>query len=160
MRGLIAVAVMVPFLLGACAQGPFSGSSTGEKQTGLLGGAAAGESAGSQAGSGAGEVIATGPGALAGALLGSEVGRSLDRADQAQLSAAFDKATTARIGQSVNWNNPESGNRGAVTPVREGHTNSGRLCREYKATVQVDGRSEEGIGTACQNPDGTWQLVS
>ena len=49
---------------------------------------------------------------------------------------------------------------GTVTPSREGRTNDGRYCREYQSSIYVGGKYEQGVGTACRNPDGTWQIVS
>lgn len=36
----------------------------------------------------------------------------------------------------------------------------GRYCREYQATVTVDGQPQPSHGTACQDPDGTWRIVN
>jgi hypothetical protein len=33
-------------------------------------------------------------------------------------------------------------------------------CREFTATATVDGKPQETIGTACQQPDGRWRIVS
>ena len=155
----IAVAlVAVPLALGACQNGT-SDITTGQA-IGTAGGAAAGGLIGSQIGSGTGNLVATGAGVFIGALLGSHVGKSLDPADRNRAGGAFNQATTAPIGETVEWNNPDSGNRGTVTPVREGRTNDGRLCREYRTTVYVEGQYEEGRGTACRNSDGTWEVVA
>jgi surface antigen len=70
------------------------------------------------------------------------------------------KAHNANVGETIRWNNPESGNYGTVTPVNDGYTPSGRYCREYKQTIYVDGQSETAVGRACQQPDGTWEVVS
>lgn len=37
---------------------------------------------------------------------------------------------------------------------------SGRYCREFQQKVTVGGKTEEAYATACQNPDGTWEVVS
>jgi len=36
----------------------------------------------------------------------------------------------------------------------------GQYCREYQATVRVDGQYQNSYGTACQQPDGTWHVVN
>lgn len=131
----------------------------GPKQTlGGLGGAAAGGLLGSQIGSGSGQMWATGIGVLLGAFAGSEIGASLDRADQAYAEQAAYNAYAAPVGQTVHWANPQSGNSGYVTTTNYGYTNSGAYCREYQQTVTVGGRSQQAYGTACQMPDGTWQI--
>jgi surface antigen len=136
-------------------------SGMGNKQLiGTGGGALLGGLAGSQIGGGSGRLWATGAGVLLGGLLGSEIGSSLDRADQAFAAQANQRAYTAPIGETIRWNNPDSGNYGTITPVRDGRTTSGAHCREYTQTIYVGGRSESGYGTACQQPDGSWRVVS
>lgn len=133
----------------------------GTKQTvGTGAGAVAGGLLGSQVGGGSGRLWATGAGALLGALVGSEIGSSLDRADRMYANKAISRAHEAPIGETVTWNNPESGNRGSYTPVRDGTSTAGRYCREYQQTVYVGGREEQAYGTACQQPDGSWEVVN
>ena len=132
------------------------------KQTvGALGGAALGGFVGSQiGGKGRSQLAVTAAGTLLGAVLGSEIGRSLDDADRQQAYRAQQVASTAPIGQTISWNNPDSGNRGSVTPVRDGtHSASGAYCREYQQTVYIGGQAESGYGTACRQPDGAWEIV-
>ena|SRR5690349_3607733 len=130
------------------------------KQTlGALGGAAAGGLLGSQIGKGTGNAAATGAGVLLGALLGQQIGSALDRSDSLAADDAFDRASAAPVGETNRWNNPDTGRYGTVTPVREGQTDTGRVCREYETTIQVDGRPRTGTGTACRNRDGTWEIV-
>src|SRR5215471_20055041 len=33
-------------------------------------------------------------------------------------------------------------------------------CREFQTTIVVDGHPQDAHGTACQQPDGTWQVVN
>ncbi len=132
------------------------------KQTGgaILGGIAGGV-LGSQIGGGTGRTVAIIGGTLLGGLLGSEIGKSLDKADQAYMKTAEQKAYTAPVGQNIAWNNPDSGHYGSVTPTREGRdTVTGGACREYKTAVNVDGRQETATGTACQQSDGSWKVVN
>jgi surface antigen len=132
------------------------------KQTGgaVLGGIAGGV-LGSQIGGGMGRTVAIIGGTVLGGLLGSEIGKSLDNADRAAMKTAEQKAYTAPVGQSIAWNNPDSGHSGAVTPTREGRdTVTGATCREFKSSVNVDGKQEAVTGTACQQADGTWKVVN
>lgn len=135
-------------------------TSNNQKQVGgTFIGAGLGALAGSQVGGGRGQLAAVAIGALAGAMLGNEIGQSLDRADQLHAQQAQQVAFTAPIGQSIQWNNPDSGNYGSFTPTREGtDTRTGSYCREYQTNVTVGGRSEDGYGTACRQPDGSWQI--
>ncbi|NKB57764.1 MAG: glycine zipper 2TM domain-containing protein [Alphaproteobacteria bacterium] len=147
--------VLLAVTLGACQ------TTGGQKQTGgTLLGAGLGALAGSQFGSGRGQLAAVAIGALGGAFLGNSVGKSLDSADRLQAERAARAAQTAPIGQPIEWRNPDSGNYGSVTPVREGNDRAtGAYCREYQKTVTVNGRSEEAYGTACRQPDGSWKIL-
>ncbi|PZQ43847.1 MAG: hypothetical protein DI551_11320 [Micavibrio aeruginosavorus] len=132
----------------------------GNKQ--LIGGgtgAVLGGLAGSQIGGGSGRLWATGAGVLLGALAGSEIGSSLDKADQVYAQQANQRAYSAPVGETIRWNNPDSGNYGTVTPTRTGTTSSGQTCREYQQTIYVGGKQESGYGTACQQADGSWKIV-
>ncbi len=122
-------------------------------------GAVIGGVLGSQVGDGSGRLIATGVGVLLGGLIGTEIGRSLDQADRAYAAQANQRAYEAPVGETISWSNPESGNYGQVTPVRNGTSSTGRYCREFEQTIFVGGRQETAVGTACENPDGTWDIV-
>lgn len=171
MQRLAVLIIAAPLAVAGCQNGYNNGGyygsggggigGMGTKQTvGALGGAVAGGVLGAQIGHGTGRLIATGAGTLLGAFLGSEIGRSLDRADRQYAESAFDRASSAPMGQQITWSNPDSGHYGSVTPVREGQTADGRYCREYETSIYVDGRYEQARGRACRNPDGTWQMVS
>ena len=145
----------IALMTAACAE-----SGYGPKQTvGGLGGAAAGGLIGAQFGSGSGKLAATAAGVLIGALIGSEIGRQLDEADRIRANEAINRAHSAQIGQTITWNNPQSGNYGTVTPTREGTSSTGAYCREFQQTIVVGGKTEQGYGTACRQPDGSWQIV-
>ncbi len=133
---------------------------TGAKQaTGTLLGAAGGALLGSQFGNDSTQPFFTIGGGLLGALLGNEIGQSLDRADQAYAAEAEVQALDAPVGHTVTWNNPKSGNRGSYTATRDGVDNHGRYCREYQMLVMIGNETEEAYGTACMQPDGTWEIV-
>ena len=159
-RRFISALVLTAFLAACAGQngGGYGNSPITKENMGGVGGAVLGGLAGSQVGGGSGRLWATGAGVLLGALVGSNIGRSLDRADQMYAQRAFNQAATAPVGQQITWSNPESGNSGAYVPTRTGRTSNGQTCREFKQTIVIDGRSETGVGTACQNSDGTWQI--
>jgi len=151
---LAAIAIMA--LTAACAQnGQF-----GKKQTiGGLGGAALGGWAGSTIGGGTGKLAATAAGVLIGALIGSEIGRGLDKVDEQKAQQAYTQATTAPVGQTISWSNPDTGNYGSVKPTKEGtKSSSGEYCREFQQTVVIGGKTEEAYGVACRQPDGQWEI--
>jgi len=85
----------------------------------------------------------------------------LDNLNEAQERAheqAQVRATTAPIGETIIWQ--EDGASGAVTATREGTSTAGRYCREFQQKVTIGGRTEEAYGTACLQPDGSWEVVS
>ncbi len=162
---LTAMIVVISFSLSACATGTTENNNpwgTGTKQTiGTVIGAVAGGVAGSKVGKGNGKLWATGAGALLGTFLGSEIGKSLDKADLAYANRAVQQAYEAPLNEKISWNNPDSGNYGSYTPVKEGKdNNTGYTCRQYQQTIVVDGQAETAYGTACQQADGTWTLVN
>jgi surface antigen len=152
----IRIAVVGALFAGAgCAEQGY-----GTKQTvGTLGGAALGGLLGSQFGSGTGKLATTAVGVFIGALAGSEVGKSLDRADRIQANQAINQAHAAPIGETITWNNPQNGHRGTVTPVRDGTSASGQYCREFQQSITVGGKTQQGYGIACRQPDGAWRIV-
>ncbi len=151
----VAAAILIALFAAACSNNQY-----GEKQTvGTLGGAALGGLLGAQFGDGTGQLVATGAGVLIGGLIGSEIGRTMDEQDEMQANQAVTEAHQAPLGETIVWNNPDSGHSGTVTPVRDGSTSSGLYCREFQQTITVSGRTETAYGTACRQPDGTWKIV-
>jgi surface antigen len=142
----IAMAAAASLMLSSCAQNPETGQwdtpfgGMGTKQTiGTATGAVLGGVLGSQVGGGRGEKWAIGAGTLLGAFVGSSIGKSLDQADIAYHQQAVESAYSAPLNKSINWENPESGHSGSVTPVREGRqASTGNLCRQYKQTNHRD----------------------
>lgn len=156
-KKILSLMVMAALSVAACT--PEERASMGTKQTiGGVSGAILGGVVGSKIGKGSGQLVGVGIGTLLGTLVGSEIGKSLDAADRAYADRATQRAYTAPVGETVSWNNPDSGNSGTITPVRDGTSTSGRYCREYTQTIYVGGQKETGTGTACRNPDGTWQI--
>lgn len=164
MKKIIALTTVGMFM-SACAQQGQNGYSTGG--TGLdkellagLAGAAGGAAIGSNIGKGRGKTAAIAIGTLLGAKLGSEVGASLDRADMSYYNKTSQRALeTAQPGQALPWNNPQTGNSGTITPKSYYKTAQGQYCREYQQTITVNGQNSNGYGTACRQPDGSWQIV-
>lgn len=155
------ISVSVLSLLAACQQADGNPDPYVNKtNVGTIAGAALGGIAGHNIGSGSGQVVATIAGTLIGAGLGREIGASLDRADIAYHDQTAQRALeTAQPGQSLPWRNPESGHSGTVTPKTYYQADNGQYCREYSQTITVGGRTERGYGTACRQPDGSWEIV-
>jgi surface antigen len=76
---------------------------------------------------------------------------------QREHEMALYSATSAPLGETIYWRNGDAS--GAITPIQDGTSSSGRYCREFQQDVSIGGRGEELYGTACQNPDGSWEIV-
>lgn len=150
-------------MLAACQQGgpgAFNGGTGFNKQDiGTLGGAIGGGIIGSNVGGGKGKIAGTIGGALIGAFVGSELGKSLDNADRTAMGQTSQRALeTAQPGQALPWKNAQSGNSGSVVAGNY-YQEGGRYCREYTQTINVGGKSEKAYGTACRQPDGSWEVI-
>lgn len=156
-RALLAVTIVAALGLAGC-EG--NNSQLNKESVGTVLGGIGGAVLGAQFGKGTGQLVGVAAGALAGAYLGNQIGSSLDKADKAAMERASQQATTAPIGQTISWRNPDSGNSGTVTPTREGTAASGEYCREFQQTVTVDNKTEKAYGTACRQPDGSWKIVN
>ena len=136
-------------------------SSMGPKETGgAVLGAGAGALLGSTIGGGDGKLIAVAVGTLAGALIGREVGLSLDRSDRLAMerNAQYSLEHT-RTNATTSWQNPDTGNSGSLTPVETYKTQEGKYCREYVQKVVIAGEEQQAYGTACRQPDGSWEIA-
>lgn len=47
----------------------------------------------------------------------------------------------------------------AVNPVSPIYASNNGTCREYQTTIKVGNRTQPAYGTACLQPDGSWQTV-
>lgn len=83
---------------------------------------------------------------------------NLNEAQQREHEAAQVRATSAPIGETIYWK--EGGASGSVTTTREGTSTSGRYCREFQHEVTIGGKKERAYGTACQQQDGSWEIIS
>ena len=120
-------------------------------------GAILGGAAGTQFGKGRGRTVSILGGAVLGAVIGGEVGKSMQASDHAQANRVLETAPT---GQTITWNNPETGRQYEMTPTRTYRTSNNLPCRDYTSWVFVDGFEEQVKGRACRMPDGRWKMMS
>jgi surface antigen len=139
-----------------------TGSGQNENAGAIFGGIT-GAVVGSTFGKGNGMIVGTALGTLAGAMIGSSIGRQMDERDRMIHYRTSQSALEGTPdGQVMAWQNPNNGHRGYVTPT---HTfqkiNNGRTtyCREYQQTVEINGQKQNAYGTACRQPEGSWQVV-
>jgi len=102
------------------------------------------------------KTIGTLAGALIGVVLGKELGRRMDEADVQCTGQALERA---RDGQTVGWDNPDTGQHYNVTPSRTYKQADGRYCRNYDATVKEGSRENRYKETACRNDTGVWERL-
>jgi len=153
--GLIVVIALLP---SSCATMKETYEDNPKAILGSVLGAAAGAGIAAAAGGGAGAIVGAGVG---GALLGGFIGNRLDARDKRMASQAAQRAFEQNhTGQSTAWKNPDSGNSGSVTPTRTYQLANGQYCREYNQTVMIGGQQHQAYGTACRQPDGSWQIQS
>ncbi len=125
---------------------------------GGLAGAALGGLLGSQFGSGSGKTAATIGGVVLGGIAGNQIGKHMTCRDEEYVQeTTYESLET---GETNTWQNQESGNYGEVRPG-ETYTNAqGYECRTFEQEVYVNGQPVQDTGTACKQPDGSWQIVS
>ncbi len=102
-------------------------------------------------------------GLLGGLLGGAEIAVGQPSADpegQAMADTIQYALEYNRTNQSSDWVNPDTGNSGGVVPVKTYEDGGKGPCREFITTIVIGGEEQQGYGTACRQPDGTWELVA
>ncbi|MEL0110248.1 MAG: RT0821/Lpp0805 family surface protein [Rickettsiales bacterium] len=74
-------------------------------------------------------------------------------------STAFRALEEAETGEAVAWGEPGKGAWGSFTPVRDFTGKDGSKCRDYVATINVDGESGQIEESACLMESGDWRSV-
>lgn len=140
------VMVLALLLAAGCARKEHAG--------GVIGGAFGG-ALGSQIGTGVGRAVASAAGALGGSYIGGEIGRAMDEADRQRVHETLERSPT---GESVAWTNPDTGVAYEVTPTHT-YDSQGTPCRKYTTEAWISGEREVVTGTACRQPDGSWEAM-
>ena len=105
-------------------------------------------------------MVLAGIGTGAIAALAQNLGGSYNGPDQGVAAQSVQSALEYnRTNQAQSWVDPDSGVAGTTTPVRTFEGAAGKPCREFFTTIEIGGQAEQGYGTACRQPDGTWQIV-
>ncbi len=125
---------------------PFWGTVLGGITGGVLG---------SHIGRGAGRTAAIVGGAVLGSMVGGSVGRYMDDVDRLYVARTLETVPSGRV---TAWQNPDSRASYEVEPVRTYQRTDGRYCREYQTRALVGGQWQQTYGTACRQPDGSWEL--
>jgi surface antigen len=153
------MALLSVALLAACSQNGGRDGGIKKQEAGTIVGAIGGALVGSNVGKGKGNIAAIAAGTLLGAYLGNELGSTLDRADMAYFDRTTQRTLEAgKNNQTSTWVNPDTGNRGTITPTKTYQASAGVYCREYTQTISVGGQNQQAFGKACRQPDGTWKI--
>ena len=149
-------AVAIVLLLAGCATMQQGIENNPKAVLGSLLGAGAGAGIAALAGGNPAVIIGS---ALAGGLLGGYIGNRLDTRDKAMAAEAAQRAFDNNpTGQASVWNNPDSGHSGSVTPTKTYQLATGQYCRMYTQTINIGNEPQQTYGTACRQPDGSWQI--
>lgn len=75
-------------------------------------------------------------------------------------AAATDALARGAKGNSVPWQNPQTGVGGNITPLASSYSEDGLPCRDFLASY-VSGASQGWLqGAACRSAGGEWQVKS
>lgn len=97
---------------------------------------------------------------LANQRVGQEIAalRATAQGDQMARERAVSQALEKLVsGESVTWENPDSGHSGDITPVRTFKSRSGQWCREYAAIESLGDAQELQRAIACREGEGLWR---
>ncbi len=84
----------------------------------------------------------------------------LNKADASTLYSVFQYALENTPNQqAADWQNPSTGLSGSTLPIKTYQTSYGQYCREYLATLQIDGAMQQAFGTACRQGNGSWKIA-
>lgn len=150
-QSMLAVALAAAVAMTGCAT--YQGQ---QEQAGMVIGGVLGGVLGSQVGGGHGRTAAIIAGTLAGAAIGGAIGNSMDEVDRMKTAQTLE---SVRTGVPAQWRNPDTGNQYTVVPTRT-YDSAGAPCREYTIDAVIGGRPEKVYGTACRQPDGSWQVMN
>lgn len=82
---------------------------------------------------------------------------NLNEQQQREHEHTLHEALQAPVGETIHWEDNDAS--GSVTVIREGTSSEGRYCREYTQGIKIGGESQQAYGTACRNPDGSWEII-
>jgi surface antigen len=143
---------LLPLLLAAC--GP-----SNKQGTGTIVGAVAGGAAGAAIGGPKNRIPGLAIGALAGGIIGNQIGKSLDEEDRRIAAAAeYQALEYGQAGAPTPWDNPQTQHRGQIVPGKP-YQQGSQFCRPYTHTIYIGGEPQTARGTACRQPDGSWETV-
>jgi surface antigen len=104
---------------------------------------------------------ATVAGVIIGGATGAVLTRNMDCEDRSYAYKTYHEGFNAgRANARYEWRNPKNGHRGEFLVRDYYEDQDGFRCANYTQQIFVDGRPQAASGRACQQPDGTWAVVS
>jgi surface antigen len=131
--------------------------SMNNQDVGVVTGGLAGGLLGSTVGQGSGRMLAIAAGTLAGAYIGGAVGKNMDDNDKRRMNSALENNN---IGKPAYWHNANTGADYQMIPTKNVTVDGNDYCREYRTVANIGGKKQQMYGTACRQPDGSWQAVN
>jgi surface antigen len=158
-RGGLVLGVGAALVVAACSSDPQTRYQQ-EQAGSVAAGAVIGGLIGSTIGGGTGRVVATAAGAAVGGYVGNVIFKK--NAKSPYEAEAFVKAMNGtRSGQRLTWVDPSTGENGWVEPTDTRRNTSNQVCRDFKRGLSVGGETvDQSQGTACQQKNGSWNIVS
>ena len=107
-------------------------------------------------------------GVIAGAIAGDFIGQKLSAASQqAHTKPVAHTLEYSPPGTANSWNNHDAyqAEQGRVQVTksyqqpRQLGQYEGRYCREFIQEIRVGNQVQQGYGTACRQPDGSWEMI-
>jgi surface antigen/Ni/Co efflux regulator RcnB len=128
---------------------------------GVVAGAVIGGVLGNALGHGGGKTGATIAGVVVGGALGAALTRNLDCEDRGYAYKTYAQGFSAgRPNSDYHWRNPSTGHYGDFRVADYYNDPDGFRCANYTQKIFVDGKPQAASGRACQQPDGSWAIVS
>lgn len=136
-KSVASVLAIVILVTGCQTTGSSSGNSRQKEGAGTAIGAVAGAIVGSLFGKGSGRLVGVALGTIVGGYVGNRIGAHLDEQDAKIMEAkSLEALDNNRDGQSVAWNNPDTGTTGNLKPVSTQYIQRETKIIKYKK-VQV-----------------------
>ncbi|MBX3709552.1 MAG: hypothetical protein KIT56_05415 [Gammaproteobacteria bacterium] len=149
--------IFTAFVMLLCSFSLIGCQNMSNQDAGVLTGGIAGGLIGSTVGKGSGQILAIAAGTVAGAIIGGSIGKSMDDTDRLKMNRALDNNP---VGRPAYWHNTNSNTAYEIVPTKNVTVNGNEYCREYRTVARIAGKKQQMYGTACRQPDGTWQAVS
>jgi surface antigen len=98
-------------------------------------------------------------GSIGGMSKSNPLSRALDNEDWRRAKAALSTALDPQgNGETVNWDNPQTGAKGSFVAVAQAYPSDDGVCRAFIANISAKEASESLRGTACRDKLGEWSL--